>query len=55
MTLRAKLLITLAFLAVLDVLIPFPLLVAFLVYVTAARPPFFREWVQRVYETSSAA
>ena len=54
MTLRTKLLTTLAFLALVDVLVPFPLLVAFLIYVVAARPSFFRAWVEEIYAISSS-
>ncbi|MBN2311638.1 MAG: hypothetical protein JXR94_21850 [Candidatus Hydrogenedentes bacterium] len=51
MTFRGKVLLALTGLAVLDVVVPVPMLALSLIYVAAARPAFFREWTGRVYGT----
>ena len=49
MTLKTKLILGLVLLALLDLVVPFPIIGALLIYVIAARPPFFEDWVKRVY------
>jgi len=46
---RNKVIVGLVGLALADLVLPFPILAAFMIYVVAARPPYFRDWVSRVY------
>jgi len=49
MDLKTKLILGLVLMALVDLVFPFPLMAAFLIYVVAARPPFFRAWVNHIY------
>lgn len=50
MDLRTKLLIGLAFVALVDIVLPLPLAGAFLLYVVAARPAGIKDLVLRLYD-----
>ncbi len=46
---NTKVALVLALMAVVDVVIPVPLMALFLIYVLLARPPYFKAWVDRLY------
>jgi len=49
MTIRTKCLITLILLAMVDTVIPLPIIGAILIYVLLQRPPWFRNVVADIY------
>jgi hypothetical protein len=49
MTIKTKCLITLILLAMVDTVIPFPIIGAILIYVLLQRPPWFRNVVAELY------
>jgi len=49
MTIRTKCIITLILLAMVDTVIPFPIIGAILIYVLLQRPPWFRNVVLEIY------
>ena len=49
---NTKAALALAALAVLDVVIPVPMMALFLIYVLLTRPPYFKAWVDRLYADS---
>ena len=53
MSTKAKSLIVLIILSVVDVVIPIPILALFLIYVVLQRPPWFPEVVRRIYPSGS--
>jgi len=50
MKLKAKLLIGLVALAVVDMVIPIPFTALLLLYVVLERPPWFQAWASEIYE-----
>lgn len=50
MSLKTRYLVWLILLAIFDILIPIPLVAAFLIYVVAIRPPWFPHLVRRLYQ-----
>ena len=51
MTLKTKILLYLALLALFDTLIPIPMTTLVLIYVCLQRPAWFRQWVDDIYRT----
>jgi hypothetical protein len=51
MSFETKCLLALVGIAIVDMVIPIPFAALFLIYVVSARPPRFREMVERVYGT----
>jgi hypothetical protein len=49
MTIKTKCLITLVLLAMVDTVIPFPIIGVILIYVLLQRPPWFRNVVVEIY------
>ena len=49
MTIKTKSLVYLVFLAIVDTMIPFPILGVILIYVVLQRPPWFRKFVTEIY------
>ena len=49
MTIKKKLLISLILLGIVDMVIPFPIIGAILIYVLLQKPPWFREIVAEIY------
>lgn len=49
MTIKTKCIITLILLAMVDAVIPFPIIGAILIYVLLQRPPWFRNVVTDIY------
>ncbi len=46
---KTKLLISLVFLGLVDVVLPIPILCIVLIYVICQKPPWFREMVREIY------
>ena len=53
MSIKTKVLVVLILLAVIDAVIPFPILGASLIYIVLQRPPWFRKIVSEIYEEPS--
>lgn len=53
MSIKTKVLVVLIPLAVIDAVIPFPILGASLIYIVLQRPPWFRNIVREIYEEPS--
>ena len=49
---KTKALVALAFIGLVDVIIPLPLLGILLIYVVLEKPSWFVEWVERIYPES---
>jgi len=52
MTTQTKILLKLILFAILDLVIPFPVTAAVLIHVLINRPPWFRELVDEIYNSS---
>ena len=53
MSIKTKVLVVLILLAVIDAVIPFPILGAYLIYIVLQRPPWFTNVVREIYEAPS--
>jgi hypothetical protein len=52
MSIKTKSLIFLVILGIIDMVIPIPILGVILIYVVLQRPPWFRNLVQEIYNSS---
>ena len=51
MSIKTKILLTLIFLGIIDVVIPIPILAVILIYTVLQRPPWFTDVVRELYNT----
>lgn len=52
---NTKVALSLALFAVLDVVIPIPMVALFLIFVLLTRPPYFKAWVDELYSDSPSS